>query len=101
MLIHTNGTKSYCKENTCTGKDQPCSRMNTDIYGILSNLNNTQSRGLIFVFMRFQYLVELCIRVKVFLIKFFADCKIIYAAESSSTSADNSGVLPDICPHFS
>ena len=34
ICIHTNGTKGYCKENTCTLKDQPCSRMNADISAI-------------------------------------------------------------------
>ena len=65
MYTHTNGTNSYCKENTCTGKDQPCSRMNPDIYALWLKLNNTKSRRLIFVFMRFQYLIELCPRMKI------------------------------------
>ena len=101
MCIHTNGTKGYCKENTCTGKDQPCSSMNANISSLWLKLNNSKSRRLKFVFMRFQYLVESCTRIKIGFNQNFADWKIIYAAESSSTSADNSGVLPDICPHFS
>ena len=101
MYIHTNGTKSYCKENTCTGKDQSCSKMNANISAFWLKLNNTKSRRLIFVFMRFQYLVESGTRMKISFNQIFAEWKIIYAAESSSTSAHNSGVLPDICPHFS
>ena len=65
MFIHTNGTESYCKENTCPGKELPCNRMNADISSLCLKIKNTKSRHIIFVFMRFHYLIEFFPRMKI------------------------------------
>ncbi len=54
------------------GKARPA-RMNADISVLSLKLNITKFRRLIFVFMRFEYLVEFVLELKSGLIKVFAD----------------------------